>query len=192
VLVGGDGGEVLGGTVDGGGRGVDEGDGAVEGEVEDFFGGGEVVVHHVAAVVLEGVGAGALMEDGADGSVGEVAGGEGAAEFCFVEVVGELCAVEVEEFALRVGGDFLSGWGGRGGEIVDDEDVGVACGVEFVDEVGADEAGASGDDDHDLDCTAAGALAGRRDKFKCNSRFLRFAATLPRLCSGRNDTSLRK
>ena len=60
-------GEVGTGSVDGGGGGVDEGDLAVEREVQQLLGVGEVVVHHVAAIVFEGVGACSLMEDRADG-----------------------------------------------------------------------------------------------------------------------------
>ena len=133
--------EDFGQAVGGGGGGVDEGDLVVGGEGEEGFGVVEVVVHHVAAVVFEGVGAGSLVEDGGDLGVVEVAFEDGFDEVELVHVVGVVGALEVEELgAGEVGGR---------GEVVDDEDVLFADGVELVDEVGADEACSSGDDDHD-------------------------------------------
>ena len=51
---------------------------------------------------------------------------------------------------------------GRRSEVIDDEDVGVACAVELVDEVGADEAGAAGDDDHVSGFSLSASLAAGR------------------------------
>ncbi len=81
--------------------GVDEGNLAVEGEVQQLLGKGEVVVHHVAAIVFEGVGAGALMEDGSNSGVLEVTSLESGAELALVHVVGELRAGEIEELLAR-------------------------------------------------------------------------------------------
>ena len=133
-------GEVGAGSVDGGGGGVDERDLAIEREVQQFLRVGEVVVHHVAAIVFERVRAGALMQDGADLCVLEVAGFEGGAELALVHVVGVLGAGEVQEL--------WPGKVGRGGEVIDQQNVALAGAVELVDEIAADEACAAGNDDH--------------------------------------------
>ena len=108
--------------------------------MQQLLGVGEVVVHHVAAIVFERVGAGALMQDGADLCAFEVAALEGGAELALVHVVGVLGAGEVEELGPAEVG--------RGGEVVDDEDVALAGTVELLDEVAADEACSAGYDDH--------------------------------------------
>ena len=64
----------------------------------------------------------------------DAAGAQGLAEDVPVEVVGIVEAVEVGLLARMV-------------EMVDDQDVGLASGVEFAHDVRADEAGASGDDE---------------------------------------------
>jgi hypothetical protein len=148
ALVGGDFGERGASSVDGGRGGVDEGDLAVGSEVEQLLRVGEVVVHHVAAVVFEGVGAGALMEDGANFGVLELAGLESGAELALVHVVGELGAVEVEELGA---GEI----GGRG-KVVDDEDVALTTLVELLDEIAADKAGATGNDNQRQLLTSVG------------------------------------
>ena len=70
----------------------------------------------------------------------EVAGFEGGAELALVHVVGEFGAGKVEE--LRAGE--IRG----GGEVVDEQNVALACAIELVDEIAADEACAAGNDDH--------------------------------------------
>src|ERR1700733_770667 len=140
TLVSGEFGEAGAGSVDCGGGGVDQGNLAVEGEVQQLLGVGEVVVQHVAAIVFEGVGAGALMEDGSNSGVLEVASFESCAELALVHVVGVFCAGEVEE--LRAGE--VRG----GGEVVDQQDVALAYLIQLLDKVAADEACSAGNDDH--------------------------------------------
>ncbi len=53
--------------------GIDERHLALQREVQQLLGVGEVVVHHVVAIVFKRVGAGALMQDGANFCVFEVA-----------------------------------------------------------------------------------------------------------------------
>ncbi len=133
-------GEAGGGAVGGGGRGVDEGDLALGREVQEHLRVVEVVPHHVLAVVFEGVRAGALMKDGFDRLVIEVACDEAFEEVELIHVVGVDGALQVEELG--------TGEIGSRGQVVDHKDVGVACAVKLVDEVRADEAGAAGNDDH--------------------------------------------
>ncbi len=120
-------------AVDAGAGGVDEGRAAVEGPVKEFLGESIIVVHHVAAVGLGGVGAALVVEGG-----GVEAGGTSAdevAEFGVVHVVGDVAIAEVAELVSEF-------------EVIDGEDVGDAAVVEGADEVAADEAGGSGDDVH--------------------------------------------
>ena len=56
-------------------------------------------------------------------------------ELGLVEIVGDLAVDEIGELAAV-------------GEIVDDDDVGVAAAIQLANEVAADESGAAGDDDH--------------------------------------------
>ena len=78
------------------------------------------------------------MEDGANPGVLELASLEGGAELALVHVVGELGAVEVEELG--------TGEIGGGGEVVDEQDVALTTLVELLDEIAADKAGATGND----------------------------------------------
>ena len=92
-----------------------------------------VVVHHVAAVRLGGVGAGALVVEGVTGlRLGAAGDGRGIRA---VHVVGDVAVAEVAELVAVL-------------EVVDGEDVGAASVVEGTDEVAADEAGGAGDDVH--------------------------------------------
>ena len=89
-------------------------------------------VHHVATVVLHGVGAGALVEHGVEPT--QLAAREAVEELVLVEVVGDAARREVGNLSPSV-------------EVVDGDDVVDAERVEPVHEVGADEAGGAGHDD---------------------------------------------
>ena len=80
------------------------------------------------------------MEDGLNGLIVEVARDEALEEIEFIHVVGVGGALQIEGTWGR------KDW--RGGEVIDDEEVRVACAIELVDEIRADEAGTAGDDDH--------------------------------------------
>ncbi len=117
------------------GGGVDEGDALPLAEMEQFFAVGVVGVHHVFAVVLHGVGAGAVVEDGLDGRAVEFPGNKRRHKVVFVEIVLDVERQQVFEFVALA-------------EVVDNEDVAPASLVEAFDEVAADEAGAACYDDH--------------------------------------------
>jgi hypothetical protein len=128
------------GSVDRCGGGIDERDLAVEREVQQFLRVGEVVVHHVATIVLERVRTSALMQDGADFCTLEVARLEGGAEFTLVHVVGVSGAGQIQEL--------WPGQVGGGSEVIHQENVAFASAVELMDDIAADKARAAGNDDH--------------------------------------------
>ena len=133
--------EVPAGAVDRGGRGVDERHPALRGVLEHVP--GEVVVgpHHQQAVPLGRVGAGALVEDRLELRPEVVARRHARGELVHVHVVGDAAVGEIEDLAGVA-------------QVVHDQDVGVARGVQGPDQVAADEAGAAGDDDHGVDLMA--------------------------------------
>ena len=128
------------GSVDGSGGGIDQWNLVIESEVQQLFGVGKVVVHHVAPIIFEGVGTGALVEDGANLEVVEVTCFEGGTELALVHVIGKLGTGKVKEFG--------SGQIGSWGEVVDEQDVVDARVVELLNKVAADETCAASDDNH--------------------------------------------
>lgn len=104
-------------------------------EVEQFFAVGVVGVQHVFAVVLHGVGAGAVVEDGLDELAVVFAGDQRRHKVVLVEVVFDVERQQVFELVALA-------------EVVDDKDVAPPPAVEASYEVAADEAGAARYDDH--------------------------------------------
>ena len=132
----------------GGGRGrIDEGDPELLRPMEEIERVAVVVLHHVDAVLLHGVGAGALMEDrrGLRGGPGAHAGDEVA----LVEVVRNAALREVDELLALF-------------EAVDGDLVGDAARVEGEDVVAADEAGGAGDENAHVSASMWCALRGAR------------------------------
>ena len=119
-------------AVDGGGRGVEE-RATTEGEGEQSLRVLVVDAQHEAPVAFDRVRTGALVEDRLDRR--RLALGELLDEVAVVDVVGEAQRPEPEVLVPVL-------------EVVDDQDVLVPGLVQAADEVAADEAGASGDDDH--------------------------------------------
>ena len=87
----------------------------------------EVVPHHVLAVVLEGVGAGALMENGFHWLVVEVALDEAFQKVELIHVVRVDGTLKIEELG--------TGEIGSRSEVVNDKEVGAACAIELMNEV---------------------------------------------------------
>lgn len=99
--------------------------------------------HHELAVPLRGGRAGALVEHGLDRPEA-VASLHALQEVVLVEVVADVRVRQVQALTAV-------------GQIVHNQDVGDATGVEPLHEVAADEAGTAGDDDHvRCSCTGAG------------------------------------
>ena len=97
----------------------------------------EVELHHHAPVPFGGRRAGALVEH-ADDLRGEILlRHDPAQEIVALQVIGDAAAGEIDRLAAV-------------GEVVHDHDVGDAGAVQALHDVGADEAGAAGDDDHVL------------------------------------------
>ena len=125
-------------AVYGGGGGVDQADAVVLAPVEQVECVLVVVVHHVHAVVVHGVGAGALVEDGFDVAAVDLVGAHLADEFVFVQIVRNIGLHQIAEFVGTA-------------EVVHRDDVGDAAPVERVHDVAADKAGGTGNDDgHEL------------------------------------------
>ena len=123
-------------AVHGGAGSVEEGDAFVLTPVQKVERVLVVVVHHVEAVVVHGVGTRALVEDGFDIFVRQKMTAHLADEFVFVEVVGDFALGKVFEFFAT-------------GQVVNGDNVGNAALVEGFDDVAADEAGrACYDDGH--------------------------------------------
>ncbi len=125
-------GELAPGAVHRGRRGVDERHLLALAPVEERLGVGVVVLHHVLAVRLGRVGAGALVQDRLERAV-EAAAREPRQELALVHVVLDAQLEEVP----RVGAL---------GEVVDREDLVHAGAVQRRDQARADEAGGPGDD----------------------------------------------
>ena len=101
------------------------------GEGEESLGIGVVEPHHRAAVPGGRVDTGPLMEDGGERGKGT----ERGEQFVAIEVVGKRLPGEVRTLHPL-------------GEIVDGEDVGLPAGIERGEDVRADEAGGTGEEDH--------------------------------------------
>jgi hypothetical protein len=121
-------------AIDGGRGGVEEGDPQRQAGMQQPLRIGVVHLHHVLAVPLGGGRAGALMEDGLDAA--EIAGLDARQELVLVEIVGDLVIGQIGDLAAI-------------GEVIDDDYVVMAFGIERGDDVGADHAGAARDDDHE-------------------------------------------
>ena len=102
------------------------------------------------------------MEDGLDRPE-VVAGRDRLQEFGAVEIVGDAGAGEVGEF-LAVG------------QVVDDDDVVAPPRVEGMDEIGPDEAGPAGDDEHGASSPG--------ERAKCNCAALEKYAAIPTAHTG--------
>ena len=113
--------------------GVDQRDPPLQAPVEDLPRVRVIVVHHVAAVGLGRVGAGALVKHGVGAPEGR-APADRAAELLAVDVIGELAAGQVPELVAV-------------GQVIDSDDIFVAACVQGADEVAADEPGGAGDHD---------------------------------------------
>jgi hypothetical protein len=122
--------EGVGAAIDRGRRRVQQPRAALLAGLEQRAGHAVVVVHHVLAVLLHRVAAGALVEHGLD--LAEAALGEEGVELVGVDVVGDLQVRQVAELVAL-------------GQVVDRDDVVDAAGVEALDDVAADESGSSGD-----------------------------------------------
>jgi len=112
-------------TIDGGCGSVDKRRSLLDCVIEDFPGAGKVIVHHVDAVIEQGVGACALMKDRSDPWNPETSCGEGSAEHALVHVVDKTSTVQIEELAGV-------------GKVVDDENVGDAIAIQFMNEIAAE------------------------------------------------------
>ncbi len=127
-------GEFGAGSVDRRGRRIDEGYRPFDAVMQDDF---RIVVvrpQHVTAVPFRRHGARALVQDGPD--VAErLAGTHAVVKVFLVQVIDEVAVGQVGGLVAV-------------GQVVDDEDVNLARRVESSDDVAADEAGATGDDDH--------------------------------------------
>ena len=121
--------ELLMGTVGSGGGGIDEGHAKCLSPAVELKCVAVVVLHHVVAVVLHGVGAGALMKDGFRLRRGATA--DAVDEVAFVKVVRDAALGEV----LVLFAAF---------QIVDGDDVGDAAFIESENVVATDETGSAG------------------------------------------------
>src|SRR5574343_1883611 len=120
------------GAVSGGRRGVEELHVLILAPVEQDLRVAIVVLHHVAAVRLHGVGAGAFMQDGLDLAV-VMPGLDALDEIVLVEIIGDFAVDQVLELVGL-------------GQVIDGDDVGDAALVQRLDDVRADKAGGAGDD----------------------------------------------
>src|SRR6185503_362520 len=117
-------------AVDRGRRGVDQRRLLVLAPLEQALRVFVVVLHHVAAVALHGVGACALMEQRLDRAFVALQVGD---EVGLVDVVGDLAVREVAELVRVL-------------QVVDRDHLGDAAAVQALDQLRADEAGRPGDD----------------------------------------------
>ena len=125
-------------AIHGGGGGMDQADAVVLAPIEQIERVLVVVVHHVHAVVVHGVGASALVEDSFDVAAVDLVGAHLADEFVFVQIVRNIGLHQIAEFVGTA-------------EVVHRDDVGDAAPVERVHDVAADKAGGAGNDDgHEL------------------------------------------
>src|SRR5574343_1078582 len=117
----------------GGAGSIQELDILVLAPVEQDHGVTIVIFHDVATVGFQGIRTGALMEDGIDLAV-EMPGLDAVDEIVLVEVIDNIATGQIPELAGR-------------GQIVDGDDVPKTALVECLDDVGADEASRTGNDD---------------------------------------------
>src|SRR5690606_34648391 len=103
-------------------------------QLEEFQRDPVVVIHHVMAVTFRRIGTCALMQYDIDTL--EVALSHLRPEIVLVHVVGDVAADQVADFVTF-------------GEIVHRENVGITAPIQAADKIAADEAGGSGDYDHD-------------------------------------------
>src|SRR4051794_33741990 len=108
-------------------------------EVQQFLRIGEIVVHHVPAIIFQGVRACSLVQDGANSAFGKYSAGKRATELCLVHIIGKPGTRKVQELLV---------WTRCIGEIVDHENVIFSLEIQFMDEIASNEAGSPCHDDH--------------------------------------------
>src|SRR5215469_3514243 len=139
-------GEARAGAVDGRRRGVHHRDLPPHSKVQQLLGVREVVVHHVAPVVLKSVRTRALMQNRADWPTLEVAALQRGSELFLVHVVGVFGPCEIRE--LRT----AKVW--RRSQVVHDQNVTLSSAIQLMNEVAADEPCPSRNDNHLASCDA--------------------------------------
>jgi hypothetical protein len=140
-------------TVDRGTRCVDQRHAALSAVAQQQAREGEVVAHHASAVPQRGVRAGAEMEYALEPDPEVAAAREQVVELVPIQVVADARIGEVGALVPVL-------------QIVDDQHVAAPASVQGVDQVAADEAGASGDRDHDAS-PRPGASRARKAEVEC-------------------------
>ena len=128
---------VLPAAVGRGGGGVEERDACPHRKVQERLGVGVVHLHHVVDIILHRIRARALVEDCVDVRAVEVALLDEVEEVVLLLVVNEMQSAQVL-VVLAVC------------KIVDDEDVLVPALIQCMDEIAADKAGTTGNDNHEF------------------------------------------